>query len=94
MERLYTMIMDFRGGTYISQVKANNVKDALIKGISNLKPQDIEFFGKKIQQKMLDEAPNEEPVAIAGNQNVFTVGLSPMGHFTTVHLILTESTSE
>ena len=94
MERLYTMIMDFRSGTYISQIKANNEKDALIKGISNLNPQHIEFFGKKIQQKMLNEALNEEPVAIADNQNVFMVGLSPMGHFTAIHIILTELTSE
>jgi len=94
MKRLYTLIVDFREGTYISQIKAANEKDALIKGIANLQPKDIEFLGEKVKQKMLEEAIIEEPVPIKGTQNVFLVGLSPMGHFTTVHLILTESSSE
>lgn len=32
-----------------------------------------------------------EIVPIMGTQNVFTVGLSPFGYFTIIHLILTES---
>lgn len=69
-------------------------KNALIKGLSNLDPNDIEFLGEKIKQKMLDEAIDEEPVPISGNVNVFMAVLRPMGYFTTVHLILTEAANE
>lgn len=94
MNKLYTLIVDFREGTYISQIKAANEKEALIKGIVNLKPRDIKFLGDKVKQKMLEEAIIEDPIQIKGNQNVFMVGLSPMGYFTTVHIILTESLNE
>lgn len=91
MNKLYTLIIDYRKGTYITQVKASDVKEALMKGISNLQTKDIMFFGEKVKQKMLDEAFKEEIVPIMGTQNVFTVGLSPFGYFTIVHLICTES---
>jgi hypothetical protein len=91
MIKLYTLIMEYRGGTYISQVNAIDEKDALMKGVSNLDPKAIEFLGEKIKQKMIEEAHSEIPVAINGVVNVFLASLRPYGNFTLIHIIATDS---
>lgn len=87
--KLYTLIMDFRGGTYISQVPGHEPHEAMMEGIANLPLDGIEYMGARTKEALLEEASYSEPVEIEGHHNVYIATLSPFGHFTVIHMIQT-----
>ncbi|MCC6722869.1 MAG: hypothetical protein IT258_00065 [Saprospiraceae bacterium] len=50
--RLFTFIMDFRGGTYINQVEADTLEDAILLWPDSLTVQEIKHFGEKSQEAL------------------------------------------
>lgn len=76
---LYTFIMNYLGGTYVSQVIAPDPESGMRFWIKKLNTKDIEGFSENDKQKLIQEDfVNEEPVLLTGLDNVW--------HF----LILTE----
>jgi hypothetical protein len=70
---LWTFIADYRGGTYISQVKAGNVRQALVlwaKSFPNIQGSKI---GAKTRSKLTNAAMEhgEKPVRIKETQGVW-----------------------
>ncbi len=51
---LYTFIMAFRGGTYISQVYADNVKSACFEWAKQLTVNDIKYFGPTAKRELIN----------------------------------------
>lgn len=55
--------MEFRGGTYISQVKEANVKAAMTLWAKSLDITQIQYLGEKgkleLQKELEEEEPNE-----------------------------------
>ena len=43
----FTVILDYRGGTYVSQVSAGNAGAALVKWAKQIKPNEIQHLGQK-----------------------------------------------
>jgi hypothetical protein len=80
MMALFTVILDYRGGTYISQVEATEPHAALLQWAAALDPRPIAFFGKKRKQSMVKELLHDEyglyfPVALEGLLNAWCVSL-------------------
>jgi len=91
---LYTFIMDFKGGTYVSQVKAKNKDDACIIWARALKIEDIEDFKIVDKQAIAFELTKEEVTPITHNINVWMICLDILGNFSIIHIIKTEKTIE
>ena len=73
---LYTFIMEYLGGTYISQVKAKDEFNAMQIWLKALKVKEIKGFTKYQYQKLLKEDfEDEKPILIEGCKNVWCFGL-------------------
>lgn len=68
---LYTFIMNFRGGTYISQVAGESVRTAMNAWPHQLPIDQIEHMGPASIAEIADAIKDEEPVAIKGMKNVW-----------------------
>lgn len=67
----YTVIMDFKGGTYISQVQSENQKNALEKWALELDTSEIFGLGDAGKARLLKGARSEEPIALEGLSQVW-----------------------
>ena len=80
----FTFILEFRGGTYISQVNTDTIQIALTKWADNLSIDSIQYFGivsKKELQKLMRK---EIPTLIHGMNNVWCIsGILKSGFFIT-----------
>jgi hypothetical protein len=78
---LYTIIFDYRGGTYISQVEAEDENQALILWGQNINPEEIQFLGKKLKEKLNKEIHEmlyeieSGPTPINGVKNCWCAGI-------------------
>ena len=69
---LYTFIMEYLGGTYISQVKADSNTNAMRTWIKNLLIQEIEGFTEKDLKKLIEyDFCDEEPVLLNELKNTW-----------------------
>lgn len=87
---LYTFIMDFQGGTYISQVQASSPRSACIKWAENLEINEIEGMGEKGKTKLIEEMKKELPVPLKGVINVWFTAGSIRGKSANINLVQTE----
>ncbi len=86
---LYTFIMDYREGTYISQVTENSLKKAKEKWVTELVVKEIKHFGSKMQQELLKELREDDSVLINGLKNIWFGLYLIKGGFIRVHIIKT-----
>ncbi|KOF04478.1 hypothetical protein OB69_01405 [Roseivirga seohaensis subsp. aquiponti] len=96
MENIYTYIMEFRGGTYTTQVKSNNL-EASIKDWTDRIHEEQKQIGqlglktiKEIKEQLLRKDSDEKPVILNGLVNVWYFTVSTKKGFGTVHIIKTE----
>ena len=86
----YTVVMEFRGGTYISQVKANNLRNCLKKWADSLEFDDIKYFGVKALAELKREAQIMDlPIKINGVKNVWCCCMSIKAGFILINIIKT-----
>jgi hypothetical protein len=69
--RLFTFVAEYKGGTYVSQVKAANLKVALKVWARELDPKAISGFGQVIHKRVIEECKEEIPVALNEVTNVW-----------------------
>ncbi|SHN45348.1 hypothetical protein [Chitinophaga sp. CF418] len=67
----YTFITEFRGGTYISQVKAVNVSAAIGSWSKSLDLTQIKFLGEKGKLELQTKFNDESPTKVKGVENVW-----------------------
>lgn len=72
---LYTFIMDYEGGTYISQFTGKTVKDACVKWANNLAVSEIESFNETNKLEFIKEIKAEIPNQIDRLVNVWCISL-------------------
>ena len=91
----FTFIVEFRGGTYCSQIESDSVISALPKWIDKLKSDksEIKYLGDKVLDR-IENAISEEsnrPIKLKGLKNVwFTMLTSNQGTFS-INIVQTES---
>ena len=85
---LFTVVLEFDGGTYISQFRAVSVRGAAAKHA-------IHVVGNKavctagIRRRLADGLSAEKPVAIAGVRNVWCCSVSVGKKFGLVNIVAT-----
>jgi len=71
---LYTVILEYRGGTYSSQVTAESPRAALLSWATNLEASEIKHLGTSGKQRLiagLKNDPIDRPVLLTGLRNVW-----------------------
>lgn len=68
---LYTFVMDYAGGTYVSQVKAASPRAALKRWASELPVSQIDDFGSASKSRLIEDVEDETPTMLAGLSNVW-----------------------
>jgi hypothetical protein len=89
---LFTFIMDFQGGTYISQVNATSPESACIKWAENLETSEIPGLGSKGKNFIIEEVKKEPPVTLKGVSNSWCTILDVYGKRALINLVQTEQT--
>jgi len=88
---LWTVIADFRGGTYINQFQSTSARAALVKWATSLPQLPGSFIGPRTRLKLLSAVrdKDERIVSIQASRNVYY-----WNHFRlrfVVHLVKTSS---
>ncbi len=86
----YTFIMEFKGGTYISQVNSDSAKNACINWAENLEISKIHRFGKSSKEILIAEIKQEDSVSVNGVKNVWCVSVLIRGELVLITFIQTE----
>jgi len=70
-QTLFTICLDYRGGTYLSQVRSNTVPDAIKKWAEVVPTDDLNIWN--LQREDLSSLAKVEVVAVDDLSNVFCV---------------------
>jgi hypothetical protein len=89
---LFTFILEFRGGTYISQYKGRTLKDACKKWVVNVEPDTVFGLGIKGKQSLANQIADSLPVPISGAHNVWCATASIHGKLCFVNIVRTDNT--
>lgn len=87
---LYTFILGFRGGTYISQVYGKEVDEAITLWAKELKIDEIKHFGFKSKEELIIGLGDEEPGLINDTINVWISCVPLKKGFAIIHIIKTD----
>jgi hypothetical protein len=87
---LYTFIMDYDAGTYISQVAAPSPKSACVKWARRLDIQQVKGLGGKSHKSLIDEMKDESPTPLDGLFNAWCATALIRGRLALINIIQTE----
>ncbi len=88
---LYTFIMEFMGGTYISQINEKSLNRACRKWARTLKVKEIKGLGPKCQTLLIQEMKDKinQPVALNDVQNVWCTSALMKGRWALINIVKT-----
>lgn len=88
---IFTFIMEFRGGTYIKQVAAQNERQAVELWVKEINPNDITYFGEKSKTELQNNLSEllEFLTRIETVQNVWHLAYSLPTGYIDIHIIKT-----
>ncbi len=86
---LYTIIFDYKGGTYISQLKALDENTALKKWANNIHRQ-VKAITAKAIKSLNEEVTNGELIRIKTTRNVWITCVLVLKSFSVIHVIKTQ----
>lgn len=87
MSYTFTFILQFRGGTYISQIEAPNAMMAKDQWARNLDEHSIEGMGSRIKASMIKSVAEDVPTPIAGMNDVWCLHGIASGRSFLVHFV-------
>ncbi len=70
---LYTFILDFQGGTYISQLSSRSVNSAVKKWAKELDTDEIFGMGNSVKQEIINEVEKDVPIPLKGLKRTWCV---------------------
>jgi hypothetical protein len=91
--KLYTVVLDYAGGTYIAQVQASSAAAALSKWVSKIKDEDLAEWGIR-RQELAEVVQSGEIVPIDGCLNVWCVSGSVRRDLALINVIATSRSQE
>ena len=89
---LYTIFLEFRGGTYIKQVRAKDLNEALDVWAKTIDVSEIAYFGKASQKQLINQMPScsdKEPTLINQCKNVWFTTASLTTGFGLINIVKT-----
>ncbi|WP_268121688.1 hypothetical protein [Roseivirga pacifica] len=96
MNKTYTYIFEFRGGTYVSQVLATGLNESVNEWLKAISAQSSEIYQlgaatiKEIE-RYLEQPKNREPVLLNNLENVWFIDIHTKQGLGLVHIIQTVS---
>lgn len=87
----YTFLMQFRGGTYISQVESKNLSEATKSWVKQLNIEEIKYLGEKGKIEMIKEAENFELFALDTLKNIWFFCFRIKAGFIMVNVVKTDN---
>lgn len=90
---LFTVILDFAGGTYISQIEATSTTSACLKWALELDFSNIKGIGAKSKLSILKQLQDNEPTPLDGLLNAWCISILLRGNLALINIILTENTN-
>ena len=88
---LFTIVSDFKGGTYLDQVKARGPNQAYKKWCLKIDSQAIIDLGAKGKKDLINRMIEERPVYLDGLKNVWCCTGMARDFLALVHIVQTES---
>ena len=67
----FTYVVDFRGGTYISQVRAESIEKSMLSWAKALEVKEIQYLGEKVKEEIIRTVVDEEATPLTGLVNVW-----------------------
>jgi hypothetical protein len=86
---LFTFVLDYKGGTYLSQVLASSLADAAQKWVSTRTSEELNTWSLE-PQDLAALADADRPVAIQGCHNVWCMSGSTEEHLILITIIATK----
>lgn len=93
-QSLYTFIMEYRNGTYLSQCTAENEQIAMKSWAESLDINSIQHLDNNIKNTLIQEAKNEELTPISNTKNVWCGGFLINDHYALLHVVKTEQSTK
>lgn len=91
-QNLYTVIFDFRGGTYLFQVYAKGEQLALEKWAKELDYDQVEHLGPKSKIELIEDIKDDGiDTPVTGLKNVWKTAILACGHFGLLYVIKTNN---
>jgi len=92
---LYTVLMEYRGGMYISQVDGNSVTSALQRWAAGLDPAPIQGLGQARKRELVNQidfdiANGMGPTPLDGLKNVWFTSASTSGGPSFINIVATQ----
>lgn len=91
--RLYTIVLDYKGGTYIGQASSDSVSGALVQWLSKIGDQELANW-KITRQKLLDIINSDEPIPLRGCTNVWCLSSSTKDGLALINVIATDRSQD
>jgi len=88
---LYTFIMEYAGGTYISQINSSSPKSACVKWAQGLDVSQVSGLGGKSKESLIEQMKDESPTLIDGVFNTWCASAIIRGELVLVNFVLTEN---
>ena len=86
----FTIILDFKGGTYISQVKARNPQQACLKWAAQIKPVEIADLGAIGKTQLQESLVEDTPVLLSGLTNVWCCSARTRNSLALINIVKTQ----
>jgi hypothetical protein len=87
---LFTIIMDYDGGTYVHQIKALSPGDACRKWSSRLTVSDVYNLGPTGKKALIARMKSDEPVSLDGLENAWCVSAIIRGRLALINVVDTK----
>ena len=91
---LFTLIIDYNGGTYIKQIETETPRMAAINWASNLETKNIPGLGLSSKKLIISEIKNidNSPIEVKETTNVWCTTFSARGRLGLINIIKTKRT--
>lgn len=83
----YTFVMEFRGGTYISQVEAGSLTLAIEKWSNSIDTKQIKHLGSIGKSMLIKELESEDPSPLQGLDDVWCLAASIKSGFVLINIV-------
>ncbi len=87
---LYTIVMDYCGGTYIRQVRATSPMTACRKWAKSLRPSDVYKLGETGKADLITKLDFDKPVLLEDLTNAWCICASVRGQLAVINVVKTD----